>query len=251
MQIDVTFSCDDGHAMRAVLTMPDSTSGRRLPALVMVYELLGLTDEMKRVARDLASEGWIVLIPDILDRGARPLCIARALRAISKGEGQAVDDLEAARRWLAARPEVDPDRMGVIGFCLGGGFALLLAMNGKYKVAAPFYGEAPDPMPRSCPVVASYGARDTTFARFAPKLQKNLATLGVPHDVKVYPDAGHSFFTHTPRGVLGYLGRIGPLHAEHHEESARDARARVVAFFREHLEGEGARRDAAANDDLA
>lgn len=242
MQIQVTFPCDDGHAMGGVLTIPDTTSGRRRPALVMVYELLGMNDEMKRVARDLAGEGYVVLIPDVFDRGPKPLCVARTLIASSTGEGQAIADLEAARRWLAARPEVDEDRMGVIGFCMGGGFALALAMNGKYKVAAPFYGNAPDPMPQSCPVVASFGARDPRFARFAPMLRKNLEALGVPHDVKVYPDAGHSFFTQTPRGVLGYLGRIGPLHAEHHPESARDARARVVAFFREHLDGEAAER---------
>lgn len=239
MQIDVTFPCDDGHAMRGVLTIPDATSGRRRPALVMIYELFGMSDEMKRVARDLADEGYVVLIPDLFDRrGPKPICVARTVKASASGSGQAIDDLEAARRWLAERPDVDEERMGVIGFCMGGGFALTLAMNGKYKVAAPFYGSAHATMPQSCPVVASYGARDPRFASFAPTLRKNLEALGVPHDVKVYPDAGHSFYTRTPRGVLGFLGRIGPLHAEHHPESARDAHARVVAFFREHLDGE-------------
>lgn len=245
VQIDVTFPCDDGHAMRGVLTMPDATSGRRRPALVMIYEILGMSEEMKQVARDLADEGYVVLIPDLFDRpGPKAICVARTLAASATGSGQAIGDLEAARRWLAARPDVDEERMGVIGFCMGGGFALVLAMNGKYKVAAPFYGSAPDPMPRSCPVVASYGARDPRFARFAPTLRKNLEALGVPHDVKVYPDAGHSFYTPTPRGMLGFLGRIGPLHAEHHPESARDARQRVLAFFREHLDGEASARAA-------
>jgi carboxymethylenebutenolidase len=239
VQIDVRFPCDDGHAMGGVLTIPPSATDTRRPALLLVYEIFGMNAEMRRVARDLAAEGYVVLIPDLFDRGARPLCIARAVHAISKGEGQPLDDLEAARRWLAARPEADPERMGVIGFCMGGGFALVLAMTGRYKVAAPFYGQAPARMPQSCPVVASFGARDPQFARFAPRLRENLAALGVPHDVKVYPEAGHSFYTHAPRGILGYLGGIGPLHATHHAPSAQDAKARVLAFFREYLEGRG------------
>ena len=237
MQIDVRFSCDDGHAMPGVLTIPSVDAGRPRPALLLLYEVFGLVPEMKRVARELADEGYVVLIPDLFDRGPKPLCIARAVRAISQQKGQPLDDLEAARRWLAARPEVDASRIGAIGFCLGGGFALVLAMTGRYQVAAPFYGEAPATMASSCPVVASYGGRDLSFAKFAPRLRKNLEALGVPHDVKLYPEAGHSFYTQTPAGLMGFLGGIGPMRVGHHEESARDARARIVAFFREHLDG--------------
>ena len=68
----------------------------------------------------------------------------------------------------------------------------------------------------------------------AEKLTANLDALGVPHDVKAYPDAGHSFFTRTP-GPMGEVVRRLPIHAEYHETSAQDAHRRVVAFFREHL----------------
>lgn len=250
VQIDVSFPCDDGHAMGGVLTLPEANDGRPRPALLLIYEILGMNDEMKRVARELAKEGYIVLIPDHFDRSSKALCIARAVRAISQQKGQPLDDLEAARRWLAARPEVDAERIGVIGFCMGGGFALVLAMSGKYRVSAPFYGEAPATMPESCPVVASYGARDGVFAKFAPRLQRNLEVLGVPHDVKVYPEAGHSFYTATPAGLLGYLSGIGPMRVGYHEASARDAHARVVAFFREHLQG-GETKHAATVGDVA
>ncbi|MDQ3031991.1 MAG: dienelactone hydrolase family protein [Myxococcota bacterium] len=237
MQIDVRFPCDDGHELPGVLTLPAIAHGEPRPALLLVYEVFGLVPEMKRVAQDLANEGYVVLIPDLFDRGPKPICIARAVRAISQQKGQPLDDLEAARRWLAARPEVDASRLGVIGFCMGGGFALVLAMTGRYQVAAPFYGQAPATMSSSCPVVASFGGRDLSFAKFAPRLRKNLEELGVPHDVKLYPEAGHSFYTHTPAGVMGFLGSIGPMRAGHHEESARDAHARILAFFREHLDG--------------
>lgn len=237
MQIDVRFPCDDGHPLPGVLTMPDLNDGRRRPGLILVYEIFGLNDEMKRVARDLADAGYVVLIPDLFERGPlKPICVARAIRSIANQEGRELDDLEASRRWLAARPEVDPERMGVIGFCMGGGFALVLAMTGKYKVAAPFYGIVPETMPRSCPVVASFGGLDAPFAKMPAKLETSLTKLGVPHDVKVYPDAGHAFYTQVPAGLMGKLGGILPIRAGYHEASARDARERVLAFFRQHLD---------------
>lgn len=236
MQIDVRFRCDDGVELPGVLSMPDSNDGLRRPGLLLVYDIFGMSDEMRRVARDLAEQGYVVLVPDLFARGpVRMLCVARTLRAMAAKEGRAVDDLEAARAWLASRPEVDPDRIGALGFCMGGGFALVLAMTERYRVAAPFYGTAPDPMPRSCPVVASFGGRDAPFAKMPAILERNLAALGVPHDVKVYPEAGHSFYTRSPAGLMAKLGELGPMHAGYHEPSARDARERMLAFFEKHL----------------
>lgn len=236
MQSDVTFSCDDGFVMPAVLTTPDDEHEGARPGLLLIYEALGMNEEMTRVARDLAGEGWTVLIPDLFARGAKPLCIARCLRTVATGKGAPLDDLEAARRYLAALPGVDEQRLGAIGFCMGGGFALLLAMTGNYQASAPFYGMAPKEMPRSCPVVASYGAKDKVLASAPATLSKNLADLGVPHDVKVYPEVGHSFYTEAPGRILRMVGPYTPMALGYHEPSARDARERVVAFFHEHLD---------------
>ena len=232
MQVETVFPTSDG-TMPAVLTLPDGAQGP-VPGLLLIYEILGMSDEMRRVARDLAAEGYAVLIPDLFARGrVRALCVAATMRTMVTGSGAAMDDLEAARRWLADRPEVDGTRLGTIGFCMGGSFALLLARTGLYKVSAPFYGRPPD-LPRSCPVVASFGGRDLGMRGAPEKLTADLDAAGVPHDVKVYPDAGHSFFTRTP-GLTGQLVRRLPIHAEYHEASAQDAHRRVVAFFREHL----------------
>jgi carboxymethylenebutenolidase len=232
MQVETVFPTSDG-TMPAVLTLPDGAQGP-VPGLLMIYEIFGMSDEMRRVARDLAAEGYAVLIPDLFARGrVRALCVAATMRTMVTGSGAAMDDLEAARRWLADRPEVDGTRLGTIGFCMGGSFALLLARTGLYKVSAPFYGRPPD-LPRSCPVVASFGGRDLGMRGAPEKLTADLDAAGVPHDVKVYPDAGHSFFTRTP-GLTGQLVRRLPIHAEYHEASAQDAHRRVVAFFREHL----------------
>jgi carboxymethylenebutenolidase len=233
MQTEITFTASDGKALPGVLTVPDGATGAG-PALVMIYEAFGMTDEMRRVARDLAADGYTVLIPDLFARGpAKPICVARALRTTRRGEGRELDDLESARRWLAERPEVDGERIGTIGFCLGGSFALLLARSGRYKVSAPFYSGRTD-LPRSCPVVASFGGRDASTCGYPERLEARLEALDVPHDVVTYPEAGHSFFTRTP-GVLGALAARAPMHAEYHAPSAEDAHRRIVAFFREHL----------------
>jgi carboxymethylenebutenolidase len=235
MQLEIVFPSSDGKPLPGVLTVPDGADGP-LPALLMIYEIFGMSDEMRRVARDLTAEGYVVLIPDLFARGpVRPLCVASTMRAMVRGTGPALDDLESARRWLAARPEVDGTRIGAIGFCMGGGFALLLARTGLYKVSAPFYGGKGVDLPQSCPVVASFGGRDVSTRGVPEKITADLEALGVPHDVKVYPDAGHSFFSRTP-GLLGKTISHLPIHAEYHEASAQDAHRRIVAFFRTHLD---------------
>lgn len=234
VESEVSLTSVNGGRLPGFLARPETdTPG---PAIVMIYEIFGMTPEMRRIARELAREGYTVLIPDLFARGrVKPLCIASTLATMTTGRGAALGDCESARRWLADQPTVDADRIGVMGFCMGGGFALLLSQTGLYRVAVPFYGRAGVAVEPVCPVVASFGGRDLQFADGYPqRLEADLAERGIPHDVVVYPEAGHSFMTRTP-GAKGAVARRTPLHAEYHEPSATDATERVRAFLRDHL----------------
>lgn len=237
IESDVAIPSLNGGQLPGFLARPEDSAGTgRHPALVMVYEAFGMTSEMRRIARELAAQGYTVLVPDLFARGkVRALCVAATMATMLRGRGAALGDLESARRWLAAQPTVEPRRIGTIGFCMGGGFALLLAGTGMYRVSAPFYGRAPLPLERACPVVASFGGRDRgTPSAYPQQLTAELDRHGVAHDVKTYPEAGHSFMTRGEGAAAKVMPHL-PIHAEYHEPSATDAMSRVLAFFREHL----------------
>src|ERR1700748_1239323 len=112
MQVETPFPASGGTPMPGVLTVPDGVDGP-VPGLLMIYEIFGMSAEMRRVARDFAAEGYAVLIPALFARASfRRLCGAATMRAMASGRGAEMDDLEAARRWLADRPEVDGTRIG-------------------------------------------------------------------------------------------------------------------------------------------
>ncbi len=236
VESDVTIPSLNGGRLPGFLVRPeDHADSPPHPALLMIYEAFGMTAEMRRIARELAAQGYTVLVPDLFARGkVRALCVAATMTTMTRGRGAALGDLESARRWLAGQPTVDAERIGTIGFCMGGGFALLLADTGLYKVSAPFYGRAPLPLERACPVVGSYGGRDGFIGDYPARLAADLSRTGVPHDVKTYPEAGHSFMTRA-EGASGAIAARTPMHAAYHEPSATDAMERVLAFFREHL----------------
>lgn len=204
------------------------------PAVVVVHEVFGLDDDIRAHADRLATAGYLALAPDLYSWGPTLRCLVAAFRALSAGRGRAVDDLEACRALLAGRPDCT-GRVGILGFCMGGGFALLGATRG-FDVAAPNYGQPPKDAGRvlagACPVVGSYGGSDRFLRGAAQTLSTVLAEHGVPHDVKEYPGAAHSFMNqHT--GFFAAMDRVAGT--GYREAAATDAWERILAFFGTHL----------------
>ena len=237
VSLDVSIALQGGGSIPAAFFRVPGTSEPR-PAVLVIHEILGLTPEMRRLASQFADAGFVTLAPDFLHGlGPKPFCIARFVRGVGRaGRGRPYRQLDAARAWLAARPEVDGGAIGVAGFCIGGGFALLYAAHADVQVVAPFYPAVPEPeqLRGICPVVASFGGRDRIFGAGGPALVERLDELGVEHDVRTYPDAGHGFMASYP-GPLGWLSERLPMHVAHDPVAAADAWQRTVAFFNRHL----------------
>ena len=110
--------------------------------MVVLHESFGLTDDIRDWTERFADEGYLALAPDLFGWGATLTCLLAAFRALQRGQGRQLDDIEAARVAVAGH-EGCTGRVGVVGFCLGGGFALLSAPRSPFAAAAPNYGEVP------------------------------------------------------------------------------------------------------------
>jgi carboxymethylenebutenolidase len=224
--------------MPAYLAQPPGTG--RWPGVVVIHDAAGVTRDLHSQADWLASEGFLAMAPDLFYWGRRWTCLFAAIRDAA----HPLPDLDLTRAWLAARGDCT-GKTGVIGFCMGGGLALMLAADHGFSVASVNYGGlTPDSeraLSRACPIVASYGARDRwPGVRKVPGiLEPALAAAGIDHDIKVYAEAGHGFLNdHDPDDLSSLDKVIAELAAAgYHEPSARDARARIIAFFRAHLAG--------------
>ena len=228
-----------------VLVVPIGPDGEApsWPSVVMVHEAFGVTDVMRRQAERLGRAGYVVLMPDLFSEGGARKCLRETFRALLTGEGRAFVDIERARQFLAGRGN-GTRRVGVVGFCMGGGFALMTASRG-FDASSVNYGRVPKDIDESlrgaCPIVASFGALDASLKGAALTLETALERAGIPHDVKEYPNAGHGFLNDAPSGpkilrplfkrVLG----VGPDPA-----ATADAWQRIEAFFGEHLASQSA-----------
>ncbi len=220
--------------MPGYLAVPAGSQGP-WPGVVVIHEAFGLNRDIRGHADRLAALGYLALAPDLYGGQSWVRCVRSAIRQLHARTGPAFDALDESCRWLAERPDCT-GKTGVIGFCLGGGFALLCAPRGEFSAAAVNYGEVPADADRvlagSCPVVASYGSRDPMGAGPPRRLAEALTALEVPHDVHVYPGAGHSFMSQKP-APLKPLTRLARM--DYDSSAAEDAWQRIFAFFGQYL----------------
>ncbi len=214
-------------SLKAHLAVPAVGDGP-WPGVVVLHESFGLTDDIRQQAGRFAAAGYLAVAPDLYSAGGYWRCMRATFRSLSAGRGEAFDDIDAARRWLGARPDCT-DRVGVIGFCMGGGFVLTLAAQQGDRIAAavPFYGslrEATDFTGMDAEVLGHYGESDQTIpAEEARALAERIHTeSGRPAEFLFYP-AGHAFFN--DENLIG----------TYDEESARTAWVRTLEFLRTRL----------------
>jgi carboxymethylenebutenolidase len=230
---DMTVPGSQGE-LRAYLAPPGGEGP--WPGVVVIHDVLGMTRDLREHADWFAANRFIALAPDLYSWGRKLACLRSTFRDLRAGHGRSFEDIAAAKAWLAGREDCT-GKVGIAGFCMGGGFALLMAPTGNFDVAAPNYGEVPDEaadvLAGSCPIVASFGAKDRMFRGHAAKLETALDKLGVEHDVKEYPAVGHSFMNKMPNRVVQVMASAGGFGYD--DDATRDARARILAFFGAHL----------------
>ena len=214
------------------------------PGVVVIHDAFGMGKEIRAQADWLADAGYVAIVPDLFRGRNRMACMVTIMREARDQTGPTFDDLEAARSWLTVQPECT-GTVGVIGFCLGGGLALLLAPSGGYGASSVNYGTASKDaysagfLRTACPIVGSFGGKDNILRGAAARLETALVEVGVDHDVKEYAHAGHAFLNDrkgagdASPALFAVMGPI--MNNGYVPDAAADARARILAFFGRHL----------------
>ena len=196
------------------------------PGMVVIHEAFGLNENIKDIARRFAEQGYVALAVDLFAGRNRAVCMFRFMGnlLLHSLHNNSITDLKATLTFLSEQPGVDGARLGAVGYCMGGSFAIAWACtDDRLKAIAPYYAGNPRPLEavaRLCPVVGSYPDKDFTTKQ-GQKLDVELERYQVPHDIKIYPGAKHSFFNDTSRS--------------YNESAAQNSWERVLAFFGEHL----------------
>jgi carboxymethylenebutenolidase len=206
------------------LALPAAGGEAKKPAIVVIQEWWGVDDWIRDQNKRFASQGYVALAPDLY-RGRKASSPEEA-HELMRGmpEDRAMADLKAAVDYLAARPDVDPNRIGVIGWCMGGGYALALATaDPRLKGTVINYGRLVTDSSAitriNGPVLGNFGGADRGIpTEDVKKFGSDLTKYGKLGDIKIYDNAGHAFMN--PNNKEGYDAA-----------AAQDAWGRIDRFF--------------------
>ena len=221
----ITFPANGGTG-QGYLALPEGAGPHR--AVVIIQEWWGLNDHIEDIARRFAQEGYVALAPDLYHGAVadEPDDARRLVMDLQIPE--AAKEMSGAAAYLVGRADVEPKKVGAIGFCLGGSLALLLAATSPdIGAVASFSGGRPmgtdELRSIAAPVLAVFGEQDEGIPpeRHAA-LDSALSEIGLPHAIYVYPGAPHAFFNDSR------------AHS-YRPEAAKDAWARTLAWFDKYL----------------
>jgi carboxymethylenebutenolidase len=227
-RLEVTIPAGDGApALPGFAVIPDGATR----GAVVIHEIFGRRPEIDRVVERFADAGYAAVAPDLF-HGGRFACLRDVFRAYKTGDGVTVRQGRNARAWLCAEAGIDATRVGLIGFCFGGGYAL--AAGAGWGAVSANYGYPPsaEAMRGIGPTIGCYGARDKTLTKGPDRLRSRLVEVG-QDDCEVHLfDAGHSFLTD---GRIPRVARLLPQGFGDYPDARADGWRRIFEFFDAHL----------------
>ncbi len=218
----------NGDGAYAYITEPDDDA--KHPGIVLIQEWWGIEPHVLDLAQKLAEQGFVVAVPDLYNGkvATEPNDAMRMMMLIRGNVDKAADKIMGALETVKAMPNVDPKKMGLIGFCIGGFMAYKVTERYPDLAASvPFYGTGYAPTPEdiaqvNAPILAIYGGQDESVsAEQRQQIEQTYKDAGKEITVKVY-DAGHAF--------------INPVHGDGNEAAALEAWPLAVAFLKSHLQ---------------
>jgi carboxymethylenebutenolidase len=187
------------------LVYPSSTTtGKKLPAVIMVHEWWGINDNIRSMANTLAKQGYVVLAVDLFkgQSATNANDAMQLIKIVSDNPGQAISNLQSAVKYVSSLPFVDSSKLAVIGWCFGGGQALQLALHSEqHPLAATilYYGTplVTDKQQLSnikWPVLGIFGDKDQAIPLSnIQQFKAALDSIGVPNEINIYKGVGHAF----------------------------------------------------------
>jgi len=198
------------------------------PAVIMIHEWWGLNDNIKEMARSLATEGYVVLAVDLFEgKIAKDANEARELTTkIRNNNSQAISNMKSAAQFLKNQNNIDKNKIASMGWCFGGQMSLQLALNEKLAATVIYYGNLETNSTKlsviKWPVLGIFGSKDTSISVDTVKeFEAALSQLGIENEIYIYPNVGHAF--------------ANPSGANYAPEETKDAWEKTLKFLEKNL----------------